>query len=233
MARARVSDDGRMFHVEHAPATVTALRPSARAPGMVSVIVGRRNVGTMDAAEAARNGVRVGAAWTDELARRVALAADAAKAHRYALNSLGAKAQSRDALLRKLRRRGHAPEACDAVVERLERAGLLDDEAFAREVARGVLARGPAGRVRIEQALRARGVAPDLARRAATEALEGRDMTEDAAALAARRVRALPGSLDEQARRRRVYGYLARRGFGPEECAEAVRRVMGGSGERR
>lgn len=223
MSDARTEHEDSMFHVEHAGAVVTALRPSARAPGKVSVIVGRKSAGVIDAAEADRLGVRVGAAWSEELARRVALAADAAKAHRYALNSLGAKAQSREGLLRKLRRRGHAEEACKAVVERLERAGLLDDAAFAREVARSVLARGPAGRVRIEQALRRRGIAADAARSAATEALEGRDVAEDARALAARRMRALPRGLDDRAKQRRVYAYLARRGFDADVCAAAVR----------
>ena len=216
-----------LFGADAPGAVVTALRPSPRDPSLIGVIVGRRRVGAVDAREVEALGLRAGGAWTGELAARVGAASERAKAHRFMLRSLGARAQSRGMALDRLRRKGVEAGVAEEVVRGLEAAGLLNDEEFAQAYARSALARGPIGARRLEQALASRRVERGLAKKTAAEALAGRDASEDALALAQRRVRALPARLDERAKSRRVYAYLARRGFDADVCARAVRAALG------
>ena len=52
-------------------ATVSRLRSVGADGSVVSVVVGRTSVAKVDAGDLAGLGVRVGAAWTDELAARI------------------------------------------------------------------------------------------------------------------------------------------------------------------
>ena len=84
----------------------------------------------------------------------------------------------------------------------------------------------PQGRRRIAQGLRAKGVGAEAAARAMAEvyAEAGTDDRETAEALARRRWRLL-GSLAPDVARRRLSGYLARRGFEAAIVTDVVRRL--------
>jgi len=209
---------------------ITAMRPVGPDGARVAVKAGRRTVATIDAEDARTLGIEPGTVLTDALADALDLAAGELKARTDALRLLSTRARSRAELEQGLRRKGHEPEVARRVGQRLERAGLIDDEAYALEAARAEVGRTPAGARRIEQKLRSRGVAGEVARRAAADALEGRDVLEDAVALAGSRIGRMAG-LDRRTLERRLFGVLARRGFDPETGRQAVRRVAGGASD--
>jgi regulatory protein len=110
---------------------------------------------------------------------------------------------------RKLRERGWegtGEPPVEAIVARLEQAGYVDDGAYARIKAGGLLRRGYGAR-RIDQALSAAGIAEPLRVEARGEPAEHR-----AAALAMARKRRFgpfhPGALDRLARERQVAALL-------------------------
>lgn len=114
-----------------------------------------------------------------------------------------------DYLRRKLRERGwdgadQPPVA--GIVARLEQAGYVDDGAYARIKAGGLLRRGYGAR-RIDQALGAAGIAEPLRAEALGEPADHR-----AAALAMARKRRFgpfhPGALDRDARQRQLAALL-------------------------
>lgn len=131
-------------------------------------------------------------------------------------------------LERRLVRAEHAPEAAAAAVERLTSDGFVDDARLARQVARSKFASGAAGRRRIEQELTQRGVARDVVREAVDETLaeDNVDERENALAVARRRAASLRG-LAPDVQRRRLYGFLARRGYAGEDVSAAVRIALG------
>lgn len=141
--------------------------------------------------------------------------AGAEAAHEAALRLLAHRPRAERELAARLRRRGFPAAAVEAEVARLRRAGLLDDERFARA---WVEARAGRGRLLLRRELVARGVPAGLA----GEAVAGLDDRETALALARGRAPRLAG-LDFRRFRARLGGFLARRGIGPEEIAEAVR----------
>src|SRR5690606_31058760 len=110
--------------------------------------------------------------------------------------------------------------AVEQAIARLTEQGFLDDERLSRQVARVKLGSGNAGRRRVEQELLRIGVDRETARAAVSEVVEEEDIQEgdSALALARRRAGALRGLAPDVARRR-LFGFLARRGF---ESADAA-----------
>jgi regulatory protein len=155
-------------------------------------------------------------------ARRVARAAEQWDARAFALRLLQRRLRSRVELEKALWRRGVPRPLVLAVVADLTRVGWIDDSLFARAWLRDRLSLRPSGRKRLRSELLARGVAPAVADAALIDLLP----PEDEEALAIRqarlrwqRLRALPPAMA----RRRLAGWLRRRGYGLNVMARALR----------
>jgi len=152
--------------------------------------------------------------------------ADVSAARRTALRCLERRAFARSDLARRLRRKGHLPEAVEAALVRVAELGLLDDAEFTANFVRSKAARGR-GPSRLRRDLQVMGVASGLIEQAlATEWPEGSDPRETIQSLARRRVAQLAGNLPRLTRRRRVLAYLARRGFQGPVAREVVRTLI-------
>lgn len=171
-------------------------------------------------------GLRVGDPVDPELRARLEDAHLRWRAREAALKLLSVRARSRRELQRRLRRKDFPTAVVRACLDELEARELLDDGAFARSLARDRIrlkARGPA---RIRRELRARGVADDTARSAIDgvmddEGVTERELAEEAAlgwlrrqpAEVAAALAGEPFSPERERARRRLTGYLGRRGF--------------------
>jgi len=138
-----------------------------------------------------------------------------ARALRFVVNSLAARAQSVAEIERKLAARGVPAEVAEAVIADARELGYLDDAELAGQLARGFRARGY-GRRRAEAALRRRGVAGVDGDRALDEAFGGADELELACAALGRR------KVDDPAAERRAAAFLVRRGFSAGAAWRAV-----------
>ena len=127
-------------------------------------------------------------------------------------------------LRRKLRDTGAAAADIDAVIEKLRDQKVLNDADFARQFTRSKLAGAGTSRRRIAQELGRKGIARDLADEALRELTEEEGVDPAAAArrVAEKKWKAL-ADLDDFTRRRRLYAFLARRGFDPDEIQEVMR----------
>lgn len=210
---------------------VTQLKRGIRDPSRVTVKVGRRVLVTMDELTVHRMRLKVGVEITDAMVGPLREAAEEDRVKRLALRRLERSMCSEGGLLDSLKRRGASPEAAAKVAGSLKALGLLDDDEFARVKARAILTRRPAGRRLIESKLIAAKVKPERARLAAAEAMKGRDALEDALGVARRAARSLPSRLDADAKRRRLFGTLARRGFEADVVRRVVEKVLGRGGE--
>lgn len=144
-----------------------------------------------------------------------------------ALELLSFRARSEGELERRLRRAGHGPSAADSALRRCRELGYLDDRAFALAHVRDRLRLRPKGRRALRSELFRKGVEGVLAEAAIDEAFAeaGLDETDLARRLAGKRVQAL-GSLETEAARRRLTGYLARRGFPPPVVRAVVTEAL-------
>ena len=146
-----------------------------------------------------------------------------------ALVFLEFKARSVAELRRKLLQKGGSAEEVDEVIQRLLDQKVLDDDAYARQFARGKLASAGASRHRIAQELSRKGIRRDAANEAIEELTEeeGIDPMAAAVRVARKKWKALQ-SLDDVTRKRRLYAFLARRGFNPDEIRQLMRTVESG-----
>lgn len=177
----------------------------------------------------------VGDALSPQALRRLREADADVRVREAALDLLGRRARTADELRRKLRRKGFAAKRVDECLERLEDKGLLNDSAVAAAFVRDRLRHRPRGRTRLASELRAKGVASDLAFATIEQVFEDDDVSEEslakeaAEAWVARQGQRTLGSLaaamatpEYRKARRRLYGYLARRGFRGETLGVAI-----------
>jgi SOS response regulatory protein OraA/RecX len=151
---------------------------------------------------------------------------------------------------RRLTGAGYRADLVEGAVERLLELGMLDDEAFARAWVESRDRARPRGERAIRSELALKGVdraSIDLVLAERREAVsggngdgatdldgaggapEGAAVSPDRVAaerLLARHRRGLERVADPRQRRQRAYQLLARNGFDPETCAEAVQRLV-------
>lgn len=144
-----------------------------------------------------------------------------------ALELLSFRARSESELERRLRRAGHPPSTVSPVLERCRKLGYLNDRDFALAHVRDRLRLKPKGRRALRSELYRKGVDRELAEEAidAGFAEFGIDEADVARRVALKRARAL-GRLEVEVARRRLTGYLARRGFPPPVVREAVEATL-------
>jgi regulatory protein len=171
----------------------------------------------LDADVAIECGLRMGAAFSWEELGRARVAGERPVAMGRALNLLGYRARSEAEIRDRLGRYGYAGETIEAVVGRLEELGYLDDAEFARLKAREKARKYGPRRVSVE--LRKSGVGEELAREVVEEEFAGRSEVGAARSAAARRY----NGRGSDAEARRVYGFLVRRGYSAEVCAQVAR----------
>lgn len=144
-----------------------------------------------------------------------------------ALRLLGVRWRSREELRRRLGQAGFDAADVEGALEDLERAGLVDDDRFAGELARDQATRRLAGARAVRAALRERGVAPEVVERTIAELEAGPAGSDEdrARALAERQARRLLG-LGSEAAARRLLGVLIRRGFSSDVARRVTRDAL-------
>lgn len=161
---------------------------------------------------------------TPEEWRRLREAEAAEDAYRAALALLEARPRTRKETEAALRRKGFAPEAIAACLERLVRRGLIDDAAFAARFAAHRVTGQRKGRRLIRQELLQRGVGRAETERALSGVSEEAER-EAALELARRRLRQVKAKTALE-RRHKLLAMLLRRGFPQAVAREAVRLAM-------
>jgi regulatory protein len=207
----------------HSIAHITAITASARHAGRFEILVDGKVVATLSLDGIERLGLRIGTSYSEPLANRVTIEAAALHTFDRALAMLAARPRAARDLERVLVRKGEPAEHVAAAVQRLVAMGILDDAQFARQFIRAKISGAGLSRRRLQSELWRRGVARDVIDDALAEVMSEDEVDEDAqiAEVAARKLRTLR-SADPAVARRRLYAFLARRGYD----SSAIRRVM-------
>lgn len=109
-------------------------------------------------------------------------------------------------------------------VERMQRLGYVDDVRMATHLVDKLVARGAKGRGVIVQKLTERGIDRGTASEAVSH-LDDDSQQQQATELAVARASRM-GTLTDEAARRRLHGFLARRGFSSAVIREAVHHAL-------
>lgn len=221
-AGAPIDSDTAEFRIPTSVAgKITALREHPRKPGRYAVHVDGKSVATVNAAFIYDAQLKVGAELDEAMGDKMLLAARKLEAFDRAAAALGRRARSAHELERWLLQRGFEQADVADAVARLSELGAIDDSQYARAFARSrALGKGMSRR-RLAQELSRRGVARPMADAAIKEVLEEESVDERALLeAAARKKLAVLHGQDADTVKRRLYGYLARRGYsGPDISA--------------
>jgi regulatory protein len=206
-------------------AVVSAITPTPRHPGRFDVLVDGVSIATLalDAIERLKLAVGVDVDGREE---QIAQEATQLKVHDRALTMLAFRARSAAELARSLVRKGEPKALVDRAVARLQEQGLLDDASFAQAFTRAKVLGAQHSKRRVQQDLARKGVA-----RAVTDAAiatvfeeEGVDQRAVVERAARRKLRSL-ANLEPGVRRRRLYAFLARRGYDGDDIRQAMEAV--------
>ncbi|NPV72096.1 MAG: regulatory protein RecX [Firmicutes bacterium] len=153
----------------------------------------------------------------------------AEEALKAAVEILGRRGASVAEIEAALKRKGFAGEEIREAESRLKELGYLDDERFATEWA-SLRAGGGSGVARLgANGLRAgligRGIEPRLAAEVSETVMPPDAETRAALEVASRRLRVY-SRLDRETQERRLWSYLARRGFRPAAIARALAETL-------
>ena len=148
-------------------------------------------------------------------------------AYNYALNLLSARPYATRALHRKLIQKEYTAADADDAIRRLVSAGLLDDEKYAEQYARSKILGTGTSKRRLTQELYRKGIRGDVATNAIANVIADEEI--DTAAVidrVARKKLAQLGDLEPLVLRRRLFAFLARRGYDVDEIKSVLARLI-------
>lgn len=139
-----------------------------------------------------------------------------------AVKALAARDLTRAELTERLAQRRHAPAVIESALLELEELGIVDDHRVAVQFVERRMAEDAPTRAMLETELLERGVEAAVVTSVLDENVTARDEGREALELARDRVRRSKPELKPEVIRRRVYAFLAKRGYDDDVCRNAV-----------
>jgi regulatory protein len=201
---------------------ITAIEPQKHHPERVNVFVDGEFRLALAAEIAYGAHLRAGEAVAEERLRELETRDRRWKAREASLNLLSFRPRTVTELRRRLREKGFEEDIVEACLEELVERGLVDDASFAEMFTRDRVRFRPRGPRRLVQELRSKGVDAETAHAAIDEVWEREDVSEVDLAREAAAKWSLRPTEELAPARRRLFGFLARRGFG----SDTIRQIM-------
>lgn len=144
-------------------------------------------------------------------------------AYNYALNLLSARPYATRALHRKLIQKEYSAADADDAIRRLVANGLLDDAKYAEQYARSKMLATGASKRRLTQDLYRKGIKPDVSAAAIDNVIADEEIdTAVVIESVAKKKLAQLGDLEPLVLRRRLFAFLARRGYDVDDIKRVV-----------
>lgn len=200
--------------------TITALQTQKKNPDRISVFLDDEFAFGLYHIIAAQ--LRIGQQLEAEEIRQLEQAEAGEKAHQRALNFLSYRVRTETEIRRNLAKHDTPEDIVEDVLERLRRNRLVDDAYFAQTWVENRSDFRPRGRRALHSELRQKGIADEIIQ----DALH--DLDEQALALRAAEKNARKyRRLEWPEFRKKLLGFLARRGFNYDVSAPAVEQAWG------
>lgn len=194
--------------------SVTALSPAKRRSGWIEIQLDGASCILLPDQDISRLGLTVGCTIEEADFNSVQRAAELAEAMRLGLRYLSVRPRSCREIELRLLREQLAQETIERTVDRLTTLGYLDDRNFAATFVRDRIRLRPCGVRRMKSDLLSRGVSPHDADDGIESAMTEQDVDERELLQRVASARASKlDDLDLGVARRRLFGYLSRRGF--------------------
>ena len=203
--------------------SVTALSPVKRRSGWIEIQLDGASYILLPDQDVSRLGLTVGCTIEEADLACLRGTAELAEAMRVGLRYLSVRPRSCREIELRLLREKLAQETIERTVDRLTTLGYLDDRNFAAAFARDRIRLRPCGVRRMKADLLSRGVSPRDADDGIESAMTEQDVNEHELLQRVASARASKlDDLDKGVARRRLFGYLSRRGFSSENIQKWI-----------
>ena len=211
------------------PRQIHSILPAKR-PGRFDVEIDGMPTSMLSIEAIERFGLAPGLVIDDRAAAAIEREAGILHTYDRALNMLAARGRASAELRRLLIRKGEPADQVDVAIDRRVSVGFLDDAAFARQFARSKGVSGSLSRRRLQQELGRRGVNREVGTEAIETVFAEEGVDEEAAIerVAQKKLRSLT-NLDAPTRRRRLFSFLARRGYDSGDISRVLRQLVDAS----
>ncbi len=180
--------------------------------------------GSVDASCIPKFGLRVGLEIEAGVLQKLIEADEGMRAKNYASELLSSQSYSKNQMIDQLGQKGFSPQAIDTTLEDLEQLGRIKDEKFAKKwVARRQRAK-PKGKKMLEHELANQSIDKTTVDRV-LNGIDDAEETNIALQLAQKQAKRYQ-SLPPQVAKRRLHGFLLRRGFDYETIQSVIERVL-------
>ncbi len=199
--------------------TITAIEPQARHPDRLNIFIDGEFAIGLAASVALDSGVAVGQMLSEADARRIAETEEGHRATESALRLVSYRARSESEIRQRLAGKDFSGPSIDVAIAQMREWGYINDQEFARQWVASHESHRPRSTRLMKRELTGKGVDVETAERAVDDA----DIDDFRVALdLARKWMPRIEREDAQTQRRRMSGYLQRRGYG----WDVVRRVL-------
>lgn len=199
---------------------ITALRAGKYQAKRVNLFLDGKFAFSLDSVDVSKDGLKVGLELSNDRVSAMLTSLKLSRCYDAACRYLSYRPRSEAEMRERLRRRGFLPEQIDAAIHKLKEQNLLDDMAFARFWKENRESFSPRSRRLTGRELRQKGVAQAVV----DQVVAGIDENDSAYQAAISRMRRLTG-LSYEDFRKKLSGYLQRRGFGYAVINQAVKRA--------
>ena len=148
-----------------------------------------------------------------------------------ALRLLSAKPHTIEQLKKKLARKGYDTDEIDSVISELAHAGYLDDHEYAQRFAEQKRRQSFYGKRHIIRQLTEKGVPADIAKKAVEIDYSQEDEFDLADQAIKKKMARWLDNPDQEKIRRRLYGYLQRKGFSDSIIYKAMQNYIASEAE--
>lgn len=208
-------------------AIITALRTSRGRGKRVTVSLNGKSAFSLEAEVAVKEKLKVGQELASGQIEALAESDQFQRCNNAAAHYLSYRPRSEHEMRQRLLRRGFSGDTAEAVLKRLREQGLADDTAFAEFWRDNRQSFSPRSQYLTGLELRQKGVSSDIIERVVSTICDGDNAYRAATSYAHR----LPLA-DYESFRRRLGGYLKRRGFGYGVIKETTERLWQEKGDR-
>ena len=146
-------------------------------------------------------------------------------AKKYVYTILARRMYSSSEIRKKLKEQGYTDEIIDNVISMMEGYGYLNDKTFAEEWIRSRIQNNPKGKIVLKRELAQKGIEGDIIEEVFNQSFDESQQSEIALDMARRKSRSYRND-DPISARRKLQGYLIRRGFDFETVRNVVDKVL-------
>ena len=200
---------------------ITAIEPQESKAHRYSIFVDGQFALGVDERVVISLGLEPGQPITADKLAQISAEEEARRAWEAATRLLEHRPRSRQELGRRLRQKDFADATIGRVLDRLEDLGLINDDDFARQLVRSLAGRRHLSKRAIFDRLRRAQISRDIAEAAMAGELVDYDEAAQAKQVVDKYLPRLAGA-DHEKQRRRLWGYLRRRGFSHSLISEVL-----------